>query len=81
MWYGMFQSRMDLYPVTCDRVSRVGGCCKQNYSYDFCFLNILNSSSDPDRLIRPEGVTEQGTEGGIGTHEDECYRRKEKMLL
>jgi hypothetical protein len=35
-------------------------------------------ASDPDRLIGPEGYAEQGTEEGISTNEDECYRKKEK---
>jgi hypothetical protein len=81
IWYGMFRSGMDLVPVTCDRVSRVGGCCIQNYSYDFCFINILNLASDPDRLTRPGGVAEQGAEEGISICEDECCGRKEKILL
>ena len=52
----------------------------QNYSYDFCFIDILNLASDPDRLIGPEGYAEQGTEEGISTNEDECYRKKEKNI-
>jgi hypothetical protein len=32
-------------------------------------------------LIGPEGFAEQGTEEGISTYEDECYSKKEKILL
>jgi hypothetical protein len=38
-------------------------------------------ASESDRLIRSEGIAEQGAEERVSTYEDECYGREDKILL